>query len=98
MHSSPSVVGIWVGLHIMPTNSTNTTSGTDVEAGSSTWSDFLLGSGSRMKIGTGVNSSMAFVVSSGLLSFAGLGSRSVEDLGDGLGRTGVDNCNWEGAG
>lgn len=49
-----SVAGGWAGLHSMPPNSTNTPSMMDACAGSHTWSDSKMGSGSRTKIASGV--------------------------------------------
>lgn len=52
--TTPSAVKVWTGLQSIPFNSTRTPTGTDGVAGSSTWSEILLGSGSGVGSVTGI--------------------------------------------
>ncbi|XDV38984.1 hypothetical protein PO909_008288 [Leuciscus waleckii] len=85
-HKSFTEVGVWVGLPSMPANSTRTPSRVGVVAGSRTWSDMPLGSGSRVGYGSDGPS--------GSLYASGSGSGSVSVVGTGIVPSGEVKADW----
>lgn len=55
-HNVPSAVGVWAGLQFIPINSMKMPSMMEDVAGSRTWSDTLLSSGSGAVKSTGIGS------------------------------------------
>ncbi|ROL32994.1 hypothetical protein DPX16_5889 [Anabarilius grahami] len=80
-YSSPSVVGVWVGLPFIPSYSTRTPSGTDDDdASSRTWSDSALGSCTEVMNGSGVVSGTGIAAGLSTVSVVGSGISSVSGV------------------